>query len=97
VADLPISPAGREAARAAGQVASDWALTGGEDYELMFTVAADSADRIRGELEAGIGTPCRVIGRIVAAEQGVLLRFPDGSARPPGAVSGWDHFRTQDK
>jgi thiamine-monophosphate kinase len=93
LADLPISVACREVARALQRDTSDWALAGGEDYQLMFTVAFHDVERIRQELEKQTGTCARVIGRMLPAEQGILLQHPNGSRRRPEGAVGWDHFR----
>jgi thiamine-monophosphate kinase len=93
LADLPTSPACQEVARVAAQDTGAWALTGGEDYQLLFTVDARNVERVQRELAAGAGTSARVIGRVLAPEQGIMLRFPDGSVRPPEGVVGWDHFQ----
>lgn len=71
------------------------ALSGGDDYELVFTAPAAAAERI---YEAGLrsGTPVTRIGRIVARrESAVVVRAADGL---PVAVpqAGWDHFRGGD-
>jgi thiamine-monophosphate kinase len=93
LADLPTSPACQEVARVAAQDPTEWALTGGEDYQLLFTVDACNVERVQRELEAGTGTSGRVIGRMLAPELGMVLRYPDGSVRPPEGVVGWDHFQ----
>jgi thiamine-monophosphate kinase len=65
-----------------------FALHGGEDYELLFTVRQRDVARIP---RAFRGTRLTRIGEIVKG-RGVLLTGPDGSTAPlsPG---GWDHFR----
>lgn len=77
VEQLPISPACRAAARAAGVSPLDWALSGGEDYELCLCVAPEFA----GEL-----TP---VGRAVAGA-GEVRVLENGRARAVGAA--WTHF-----
>jgi len=39
VASLPVSPAVAETARLAGADSLEWVLSGGEDYELLFTAS----------------------------------------------------------
>lgn len=93
MADLPVSSACKEAALAAGKDAWDWALSGGEDYELLFTVSPDSVEEVRELLRSETGTLCTAVGRIVSREEGVRVIRPDG--RSVSAVSGsggWDHF-----
>ena len=67
----------------------DFALTGGDDYELCFTVPAARMDEVRDDL-AKLGCGATRIGRIVAGE-GVRVRGADGEWLEP-ARSGWDHF-----
>jgi len=62
-----------------------WALTGGDDYELLFT--ADPAERARlAALDAGV--VLRRIGTVTGA-QGVLV---DGEPPRRDAGHGFDHF-----
>ena len=67
--------------------ALDAALGGGDDYELLFTLA-DPADAPR--LAALTATPVSVIGRIEPG-RGVRVLDPDGSERHL-AARGWAHF-----
>jgi thiamine-monophosphate kinase len=71
----------------------DWslALTGGEDYELLFSAAAEH----RAALDAlAQSSACSVtrIGRIVPQAEGLNVHGPDGTAYTPAHV-GYDHFR----
>ena len=80
---LPIA----DAARACAQLGADprrLALSGGEDYRLLFTVP-----RRHERLMAGV--PALLIGRIVARRRGIRLIGADGRGVPlkPG---GFDHF-----
>jgi thiamine-monophosphate kinase len=69
--------------------ARDFALAGGDDYELCFTVPAARVAEIQADL-ARLGCGATRIGRIVAGE-GVRVRDADGSWLEPGR-QGWDHF-----
>ena len=87
VAQLPLSPAllagfGPTAAR-------EFALAGGDDYELCFTVPEPDMAAVIAELACAGCRPTR-IGRIVAGE-GVRVRAADGSWLDV-ARKGWDHF-----
>lgn len=67
------------------------ALSGGEDYELCFTIAPERAERAVAEVEGQTGTPVRVVGEITPAEAGrVLVREGVPHGLPD---AGWDHFR----
>jgi thiamine-monophosphate kinase len=91
--DLPVSMACREVAAAMGRDAFDMGLTGGEDYELLFTVPPESASEVRKLVEGETGTVCTVIGEVLPQEEGVQVLFPDGRKVPVSELSAsWDHF-----
>ncbi|MFK2929647.1 thiamine-phosphate kinase [Dyella agri] len=69
--------------------ARDLALSGGDDYELCFTVPAARATEVQADL-ARLGCGATRIGRIVAGE-GVRVRDADGGWLEPSR-RGWDHF-----
>lgn len=84
-ARTPLSPPARALLRADPGLI-DAVLTGGDDYELLFTLPADR----RGAL-AGLPAPAREIG-VVAAGEGVTVAGFDGAPLElPRA--GWRHFR----
>jgi thiamine-monophosphate kinase len=89
---LPISAATQAAARLAGQSALEWALYGGEDYQLLLTAPPDVVPRIKELLWLATGTPVTTIGEILPPEAGMLLCLPDGTMQPL-AARGWDHLR----
>jgi thiamine monophosphate kinase len=62
----------------------------GEDYVLLGSVPAESADKLKNALESD-GCKFHPIGTIVKGS-GITLRAPDGSTREI-AASGFDHFR----
>jgi thiamine-monophosphate kinase len=92
--DLPISKALIEAARLTGADPEQWAISGGEDYELLFTTAAEGHDHVR-ELGRQCGLPLTPIGTVAEGEGVVLLRQRfDGTCEECGiAYQGFDHFR----
>jgi thiamine-monophosphate kinase len=69
--------------------ALQFALSGGDDYELCFCVPASRAAQVQADLSR-LGGGATRIGRIVAGE-GVRVRGQDG-AWLECATSGWDHF-----
>ena len=90
---IPVSKACREIARQAGREAVDWALTGGEDYELLFTVPACSADQLQKMLKDETGMVCHAIGRMTDHAREIVLVLPDGTrSQAATAAKGWDHF-----
>ncbi|HEX8237804.1 MAG TPA: thiamine-phosphate kinase [Abditibacteriaceae bacterium] len=90
-AKLPISPPCRAAATALGVDVLDWALAGGEDYELLWCAPAAKVDSVIAAVQAATATPVTAIGRCVAAEeQPVKTLHPDGTVAI--AVQGFQHF-----
>ncbi|HEY8531829.1 MAG TPA: thiamine-phosphate kinase [Limnochorda sp.] len=85
---LPVAPAARTVARLLDGDAFSWALSGGEDYELLFTYDPAGEGRVREAL-ARCGLELHVIGQVTPAEEGVTL-VRDGRAEPL-AASGWVH------
>jgi thiamine-monophosphate kinase len=92
-AALPIPEAAHVAAQLTGQNALDWALFGGEDYQLLFTAPPAAVPRIMKSVWIATGTPVTVIGEILPPEAGLTLRARDGAIRPLPA-RGWDHLRS---
>lgn len=91
--DIPVGEACLEVAAASGTDGLDWALTGGEDYELLFAAAPDAVQEIEAMLLNETGTSCRVIGRVVSESKEIRVLFADGSdATRNYRRSGWDHF-----
>ena len=64
--------------------AEAYVLYGGEDYELLFTMAEADAPRLAADTYA-------VVGQIVSPDEGVRLRLPDGN-RVPLQASGYKHY-----
>lgn len=88
-------PAVPLSAAAAALVARDAALlpvlvTGGDDYELLFTAAPEAAGAVRAAAERA-ATPVARIGRMVAGAPAVVVRDAAG-APVPLAREGWSHF-----
>src|SRR5690606_21463839 len=84
--DLPLSA--ELTAVFPAQLAVDYALTGGDDYELCFTAPSERADAVAAAL-AGLGTPARRIGRLVAGSGVHVSR----NGEPVDlARRGYEHF-----
>jgi thiamine-monophosphate kinase len=67
------------------------ALSGGEDYELLFTGGTKTIDRVK----MAVSCPVTVIGEIVADETGgITLVDSKGNPLHPKKV-GWEHFTTR--
>jgi thiamine-monophosphate kinase len=91
-ARLPIDPCVAPIAAASGRDALRLALTGGEDYELLFAVSADAADRVLGRLADETGVEATVIGRFEPAASGRTIADVESHALEG---EGWTHFRTR--
>jgi thiamine-monophosphate kinase len=92
LAQVPLSPACREVARAAGVRAAHWALTGGEDYQLLFTTAPANVADVQTLLAVRTGIVAEVIGHIRPAAAGITVVTTDGTVEATPPHSGWDHF-----
>ena len=88
---LPISPACRDYALGVKRDPASFALAGGEDYELLFTVPI--RQRIRFE-RASARRRMRItrVGKITPAKDGLRMALPDGRQHPL-PVSSYEHFR----
>lgn len=86
---VPISPELRQLAQVAGRDPLDWALHGGEDYELLLTAPANSIGALIAAVR-GVGVPLTEIGELTALP-GLWLRQPDGQQVPLGSAA-WGHF-----
>lgn len=86
---IPVSPAARRLAARTGRTPLHHALCDGEDYELVFTVAAraDRAALERAWRRAFLRTRLTCIGRFVPAG-----RLPRGALNL-AAYRGYEHFR----
>lgn len=82
--DVPVSDALRR------RFPDDWlslALTGGEDYELLFAGREDVVTKVREAADV----PVTIVGEIVESSRGVTVIDSTGEAVEVGG-SGWNHF-----
>lgn len=86
---VPILPAVRRYARLAQKNPFDFALHGGEDYQLVGTVTSLASGMLLPLMEA-YGVRITLIGRVVDDEQGVDLL--SGGGRETLLPRGYDHF-----
>jgi thiamine-monophosphate kinase len=70
-----------------GNKALEMALSGGEDYELLFTGRAEVIDRVKRKAAC----PITVIGEIAAGREGVIPVDKQGNPIDVGK-RGWEHF-----
>ncbi len=78
---IPISDKTKEAGKMLGKDPMFWALSGGEDFELLFTIDEEKIDSIDG-------IDYTIIGKIT--ERGVFLVDEDGEKSK--LKGGYDHF-----
>jgi thiamine-monophosphate kinase len=88
---LPISIDVKDAAKMTGKTPLELALSGGEDYELCFTIPNKSVEKIISKIEHKTKTPVNIVGEILSKESGQLLVLKNGEIIPLQS-SGWDHF-----
>ncbi len=87
---LPASDALVEWASLEGKNPREWALHGGEDYELLLTAPAESVRALQEVVRSAGGAQLTPIGEIVAAPRGILLECADGISELESRA--WEHF-----
>ncbi len=87
---LPISPACRAYAHTVGAQPIQLALTGGEDYELLFTVPANQQKRLERQARAR-GYYITRIGTVRLRRFGIQMTS-DGLTQPM-PITSYEHFR----
>lgn len=88
---IPLSAACRAYAQARGLDPVALALAGGEDYELLFTIAPRNQARLEREAKQR-GFRLTRIGTIRSARLGIRAQLP-GKASRPLPVTSYEHFR----
>ncbi len=74
-----------------GAQALEFALAGGEDYELLFTASGETIDRVK----AAVSCPITVIGEIIEDKEN-RVNLVDGRGRTVRlSKTGWEHFKTK--
>jgi thiamine-monophosphate kinase len=85
VIGIPIHPSVRDAARLTGNDPLDFALSGGEDFELLFSISRENKQLLEEK-----GVSVSVLGRVIEAASGRILSFPSG--KRISLSGGFDHF-----
>ena len=83
---IPIHQSTRRIADELHDDALTWALTGGEEYQLLFTISKEAYGTIADNKDISI------IGETTAAEEGLLLSDMYGMSIDLTSIKGFDHF-----
>jgi thiamine-monophosphate kinase len=81
--DIPLSKNTIDSAKKVGKDPYDFALSGGEDFELIFTVPKKDQKRIH------IDCPLTVVGEVMEQKHGSMIESNGKKAHLSG---GYDHF-----
>jgi thiamine-monophosphate kinase len=85
VSDIPIHPSVINAARKTGKDPYSWALSGGEDFELLFSISPDGKRKLQEK-----GVSLTTVGVVTEAAGGRMLKLPNGQKR--ALSGGYNHF-----
>lgn len=88
---IPVSPELEIFCRRFGFNSAEFALAGGEDYTLLFTVPAERVDELERRYEEKFGRGIWILGEITDSGEMEIVTG-EGTIRPL-ARSGWNHFR----
>ncbi|MEK6711518.1 MAG: thiamine-phosphate kinase [Nitrospinota bacterium] len=89
--ELPVSPSALELASAIKRRPEEWALYGGEDYQLLLTAPLEAVPALRKAVREAGGAPLTPIGEIVPSRQ--QIRLKRGEELLPLEGGAWDHLQ----
>ena len=84
-ADIPIHPSVGDAAGLTGKDVLEFALAGGEDFELLFSISRKNKQRLEDQ-----GIELTEVGRVTDTSSVRVLVSPDGTQKP--LSGGYNHF-----
>ncbi|HEX3463888.1 MAG TPA: thiamine-phosphate kinase [Candidatus Elarobacter sp.] len=87
IEQVPVHEEARRVAELTGDDPREWALGGGEDFELLAAVDKRAFRHLALRFRAHFGRELLAVGRITEGEG---VRLPDGT---PVGATGWDHLR----
>ncbi|MFP6891959.1 MAG: thiamine-phosphate kinase [Nitrospinota bacterium] len=93
--ELPISSAALNLASVILTDPKEWALYGGEDYQLLLTAPISAVPALQEAVRAAGGGSLTPIGEILPASEGLCLQKRSG--RVPLEKRSWDHFGKPEK
>jgi thiamine-monophosphate kinase len=67
------------------------ALSGGEDYELLFT----ASNQVINQIKPAISCPVAVIGEVTQGKSGQVTLINTDGRSIPWQKAGWEHFKSQ--
>lgn len=85
--NIPVASSTRKVAQEFSESPIDYALYGGEEYELLFVLSDDQHQKLRD-----VSLPITVIGTIMEESKGVEM-VVENAGRVALPWGGWDHFR----
>ncbi|KAB2953358.1 thiamine-phosphate kinase [Heliorestis acidaminivorans] len=91
---LPISEEAQSLAHSIDQSALDWALSGGEDFELLFTIAREKAESLQELIHNETGTAISFIGELRNSSEGIRIYNSSNKEKKsyPLEARGYNHF-----
>jgi len=93
---IPIHLSTRRVAELLDKKPVDFALQGGEDYELVFTLPKKDLPLRLIELEIQTGVAATIIGEVISPDQGILLQDSKGECHALSGF-GFEHFSLESK
>ena len=84
-AQIPVHPLTTDAAHCTGTDPLTLALTGGEDFELLFSISPEKKQQLDAD-----GIQSTTVGTVMGAASGRTLVRPDGTKEP--LAGGYNHF-----
>jgi thiamine-monophosphate kinase len=89
IEDVPVAASAAAAAAQLGERPEAFALAGGEDFELLVSIAPRAFAHLARRFEQRFGRPLYRLGRLLADERVVVVK--DGNEEALERT-GWDHF-----
>ncbi|MBI5477171.1 MAG: thiamine-phosphate kinase [Ignavibacteriales bacterium] len=86
--NIPVDTITQKIASEFNEPPTDYALYGGEEYELLFTIKDDEYARLEK-----LTNDVTIIGRVTEKEKGIVLIRENGEQEPLKA-GGWNHFKS---
>lgn len=87
--NIPVDSNSQRVAAKFSENIIDYALYGGEDYELLFTLTDSEFEKLEK-----LTSDVTILGRIVEQSKGINIICENGERKMLGAV-GWDHFKKE--